>query len=79
MEDFILWRPSNDACHLQAVLYRKDIQHSRVRFNIPWLDSNGRRANEWALLIMDPASAHRAEKVKDFCKRNAKHIRIAET
>ena len=37
---------------------------------LPWAVSNGRRADEWICLIMDPATSHRGQKVKDFCKAN---------
>ena len=37
---------------------------------LPYLQSKGRRSDEWALLIMDPATGHRTEKVKAFLKAN---------
>ena len=33
---------------------------------LPYLDSEGRGSDEWALLIMDPASAHRVEEVLEL-------------
>ena len=32
---------------------------------LPYLDSEGRGPDEWALLIWDPANVHRAEEVQD--------------
>ena len=40
---------------------------------LPYLDAEGRRPDEWALLILDPATAHRAEEVRDLLKE----LRIA--
>ena len=37
---------------------------------LPWATAKGRRSNEWICLIMDPATSHRTEKVKAFCKQN---------
>ena len=33
---------------------------------LPYLDSEGRGSDEWALLIMDPASAHRVKEVLEL-------------
>ena len=37
---------------------------------LPHLDSLGRREDEWALLILDPATSHRAELVKEVLKQH---------
>ena len=35
---------------------------------LPYMDAEGRGPEEWALLIVDPASAHRAESVREILK-----------
>ena len=42
---------------------------------LPYLASKNRGPQEWALLIMDPATGHRTAAVKKFCKEN--RIQIA--
>ncbi len=37
---------------------------------LPYLESKGRKADEWALLIADPATGHRTDEVKAFLKTN---------
>ena len=37
---------------------------------LPYLESKGRRPDEWAMLIMDPATSHRTKKVKAFFRAN---------
>ena len=40
---------------------------------LPYLDAEGRGSEEWPLLILDPATAHRAEGLLDLLKE----LRIA--
>jgi len=36
---------------------------------LPHLDAAGREPDEWALLILDPAAAHRTEDVRETLKK----------